>query len=204
MQDFLNSVRGEAERMVRQVAVPRFGVVDGVDPATHTARVRLQPENTLSGWLPVMALSVGNGWGLHALPAVGAQVVVGFQEGGNEAGFVMGGFYSQTQRPPGTPANALWLTNEAGARVKLNPDGSLELGSDVLAKLTSAVLAQVTSTALAQVLAPSVQLGAAGASFQALVTQAAIAVYNTHTHGGGPVPTQQMGAGHLTTNVGAS
>ncbi len=200
----LNAIRGEAERVLRQRADPRFGVIDGVDPANHTARVRFQPEDTLSGWLPVMALSVGNGWGLHALPAVGAQVVVGFQEGGAEAGFIMGGFYSQQQRPPGTPAGSIWLTSEAGARVKINQDGTLEMSSEVLAHLTSAVLAKVSSEAMAQVLAPTVQLGASGGPFLALLTQAAASVFNTHTHAGGPAPTQQMGAGVLTTNVGAT
>ena len=34
--------------------MPRFGTVSSVDPGTATARVTLQPEGVLSGWLPLL------------------------------------------------------------------------------------------------------------------------------------------------------
>lgn len=44
-----------------------------------------------------------------------------------------------------------------------------------------------------------VKIGDTGATVRALVDERLTTLFNTHTHGGGPAPTQQMGAGHITT-----
>lgn len=179
-----NQMRAEALRAMGTASgPPRIGIVDGADPTTHTVRVRFQPENTPSNWIPVAALSVGAGWGLHALPAVGAQVVVDFIEGGGEAGVVRGGLYSQQQPPPATPVGAIWLTNEAGTKLKLNADGSADL-------LT---------------IGPELRLGTEGGTFRKLVTDVFMALFNAHSHpGNGAPPTQQMTNAHLTDNTKAT
>lgn len=43
-----------------------------------------------------------------------------------------------------------------------------------------------------------VKIGDTNATVRALVDERLTTLFNTHTHGGGPAPTQQMGAGHIT------
>lgn len=181
MEPMRHEMRRQAQRTDRLTSNIRLGIIDTVDPARHAAKVRLQPEDVVTGYLPVAALSVGPGWGLHALPKVGAQVVVGFQEGANEAGIVMGALFSETQAPPGAPVGSVWLYSESGARVQLNPDGSVD------------------------VLAAVLRIGAVGATFRKLVIDTFQALFNTHTHpSNGAAPTQKITDAHLTTNLTAS
>lgn len=175
MQDALNAMRGEAERVLRGRASTRIGVVDAVDPARHAVRVRVQPNDLLTGWLPVATLAAGQGWGLHILPGVGQQVVVDFQEGGGEAGIVRGVLFSDRALPPGTAAGAWHLRHPQGGFIRLNPDGTVDVGN-------------------------------AAGTLRQLMTEAAMQVFNTHTHPGpGTVPAQQMtAAAHLTQHLKAT
>lgn len=52
--------------------------------------------------------------------------------------------------------------------------------------------------------AGSVRLGDTSAALRKLVDERMVALFNTHTHGAGPVPTQQMGATHLTSRTVAN
>src|SRR5713226_7811857 len=79
---------------------PRFGTVTSFDPNTYAARVTLQPEGVLSGWLPVLSAWIGPGWGLVAPPSVGDQVLVLPHEGHADHGIIVGGAYSDRSRPP--------------------------------------------------------------------------------------------------------
>lgn len=175
-----NVMRGEAERSARQVAKTRMGLVDGVNEK-HLVRVRLQPEDVLTGWLPVEALSVGPGWRSHWLPPVGAQVKVEFQEGSNESGIVTGCIYDEAHpAPEGVPVGAAWLVHE-NARIKLNADGSLDL------------------------LSSAIRIGGLEATMRKLLKEEAAAIYNSHTHpSNGAPPTQKILAAHMTTNLTAS
>ena len=76
MEQFLNALKAHAGALDRTSGQARFGLVASVDGARYAARVRLQPEDVLSGWLPVLSPWVGAGWGLVALPAPGGQVRV--------------------------------------------------------------------------------------------------------------------------------
>ncbi|WP_424139357.1 phage baseplate assembly protein V [Roseomonas chloroacetimidivorans] len=176
-----DAMRREATRAGRQFMPTRHGTVDGVDPDAHAVRVLLQPDGVLTGWLPVETISIGPTWKLHWLPEVGAQVKVEFQEGGKEAGVVTGALYDQAHpAPEGVPTGGVWLVHE-NARLKLNPDGSID------------------------VLSAAVRIGAMGASFRRLVIDTFQALFDTHSHpGNGQPPTQKMQASHFTTNLTGS
>ena len=62
MDRLLNALKGQGASQDQATGAPRFGLVTSVDPATATARVTLQPENVLSGWLPLLTPWVGNVW----------------------------------------------------------------------------------------------------------------------------------------------
>ena len=97
---FLNAVKGQSSALDQAQGQPRFGTVASFDPQHYTARVLLQPEGVLSGWLPVLASWIGNGWGMVAPPAPGDQVLVVAQEGQAEHGVIVGRAFSQSTTSP--------------------------------------------------------------------------------------------------------
>ena len=127
MDGFLNRLKAQAGALDQATARPRFGVVSSVDTARATARVLLQPENVLSGWLPVLSPRVGNGWGLICPPSVGDQVFILAQEGVAEHGVIVGCCFSGLAMPPqGVAPGEFWLVHQSGSYLKLRSDGSIE------------------------------------------------------------------------------
>lgn len=127
IDNLLNITRREVQRMSGLVAQPRMGVVRSYDPVNYCAKVEKQPGGELTGWLPVLTLWGGNGWGLFAPPSPGDVVKILFQEGGKEAGIVLGRFFSTVTRPLAVPAGEFWLVHKEGAALKLTNDGTLTL-----------------------------------------------------------------------------
>jgi hypothetical protein len=126
MDGFLNLCKAHASQIDQGWAQPRLATVSSVDPATYTARVVIQPEGVLSGWLPIASPWIGAGWGLACPPSAGDQVLVLCQEGESEHGIIVGRLWSTTATPPGAPVGELWLMHQSGSFIKLHNDGSIE------------------------------------------------------------------------------
>jgi uncharacterized protein involved in type VI secretion and phage assembly len=118
-------MRQEAQRATADITLPRAGVVINYDPARHAARVTLMPEGVTTGYLPVKEPWVGNGWGMYAPPSPGQVVGVHFQQGGGEAGYIDGGFYSAKTKPLPVPAGEFWLVHQSGTSLKFTNDGNV-------------------------------------------------------------------------------
>jgi phage baseplate assembly protein gpV len=131
MERLLNALKAQAASLDRLLGQPRFGVVTSVDPARYAARVSLQPEGVLTGWLPVLSAWTGAGWGAVCLPAPGDQVLVVPQEGDAEHGVIVGASYSDSARPPAAPAGELWLVHNSGAALHLCNDGTVQIVGDL-------------------------------------------------------------------------
>jgi phage baseplate assembly protein gpV len=131
MERFLNAIKIHADALVQAPAQPRFGTITSVDPTSGTARVTLQPECVLSGWLPILYPWVGAGWGMVCPPAPGDQVLVLTQEGHAEHGIIIGRIFSNQERPPGAPSGELWLVHSSGSYFKLQNDGTVQIGGDL-------------------------------------------------------------------------
>jgi len=127
MQKMLNIMRMQAEMAGGNRASTRIATVSSYDPDNYCAKVIIQPDNVETGWLPVTSPWIGNGWGLFAPPAVGDMVEVQFQEGSIEAGFIVGRFYNDKQRPLATPGGEFWLVHKSGSLLKFHNDGTVEL-----------------------------------------------------------------------------
>jgi len=126
MDGFLNLCKAHASQIDQGWAQPRLATVSSVDPATYTARVMIQPEGVLSGWLPIASPWIGAGWGLACPPSTGDQVLVLCQEGESEHGIIVGRLWSNTATPPVAPVGELWLMHQSGSFIKLHNDGSIE------------------------------------------------------------------------------
>ncbi|HEX3401097.1 MAG TPA: phage baseplate assembly protein V [Acetobacteraceae bacterium] len=131
MERLLNIVKQHAGALDQGGSQPRFGTVTSVNPVAATARVTLQPEGVLSGWLPVLSPWIGAGWGICCPPSPGDQVLVLAQEGDAEHGVIVGRSFSSTQNPPATPVGELWLVHSSGSFVKLQNDGTIRMHGDL-------------------------------------------------------------------------
>jgi phage baseplate assembly protein gpV len=132
MDQFWNLVKSHAAGLDGLAGVARFGLVSSFDPSAYAARVMIQPENVLSGWLPVLSSWVGAGWGMAAPLNPGAQVLVLAQEGDAEQGVIIGAVWSAVDTPLPAPAGELWLQHQSGSFVKLHNDGSIALQATVV------------------------------------------------------------------------
>jgi phage baseplate assembly protein gpV len=131
MERFLNAIKTHADALVQTQGQPRFGTITSTDPATGTARVALQPEGVLSGWLPILYPWVGAGWGMVCPPAPGDQVLVLAQEGHAEHGIIVGRIFSSRVAPPAAPSGELWFVHSSGSYFKLQNDGTVQIGGDL-------------------------------------------------------------------------
>lgn len=122
-----NIMRREAERAMSRLANTRIGIVSSYDPGAYAAKVRIQPEDVETGWLPIAAEQSGNGWGEYNAPSIGDVVEVQFQEGGKEAGFVGRRFYGDRFRPLPVPSGESWRVHRSGSLLKFKNDGTVEL-----------------------------------------------------------------------------
>lgn len=100
--ELINAVKRHVSGMIGQIGQARFGTVSSVNVANYTARVMIQPENVMSGWLPIAATMVGGGWGLVSPPTIGEQVIVSPTEGDSEHSIITGRVFSTQQQPPQT------------------------------------------------------------------------------------------------------
>jgi len=129
---FWNAVKARAGGLDGMAGVARFGLVSSFDPTAYAAKVLVQPENVLTGWLPVASAWVGAGWGLAAPLTPGDQVLVIAQEGDSEQGVIVGCVWSSVDRPMTTPVGELWLQHATGSFVKLRNDGTIALQAETV------------------------------------------------------------------------
>jgi phage baseplate assembly protein gpV len=131
MDRFLNAIKAQSSALDQMQAQPRFALVSSVDPDTYAARVLLQPEGVLTGWLPILSPWIGAGWGAVCAPTPGDQVLVLAQEGDAEHGVIVGRAFSDQARPPSAPAGELWLVHASGSFLKLQNDGTVQVSGDL-------------------------------------------------------------------------
>lgn len=131
MDRLTNAIKMQAGRLDSRVGQPRFGTVTSVKTDMAIAKVRLQPDGILTGWLPVLSSWIGNGWGLVCQPSPGDQVLVIPQEGNAEHGVIVGRSFSEQNRPPDAPIGEFWIVHKSGSALKLTNDGTIRIKGDL-------------------------------------------------------------------------
>src|SRR6202042_667734 len=94
MTGFSDVLNSQFNRAHASLAQPRLGVIASSNSQTAMAKVLLQPEGVLTGWLPVLTQWVGSGWGMSCPPSPGDQVLIIPQEGDAQHGLIVGRLYS--------------------------------------------------------------------------------------------------------------
>ena len=147
MRSLQNIMRMQATNAFGDRASTRLAIVDSYDPNTYSAKVRIQPEDIISGWLPVLSQWVGNGWGMFAPPAIGDLVEVQFQEDSFQAGLICQRFFNDINRPLNVPSGEFWLQHKSGAFFKLLNNGSATFSDGKGATVTLNGDGTISSTA---------------------------------------------------------
>jgi len=126
-----NAIKSHASSLDQSSGQIKFATVTSVNSQNSTARVLIQPDGVLSGWLPVLSQWVGSGWGLVCPPSPGDQVLVVPQEGDVEQGIIIGRGYSNKQTPPVAPGGEFWLVHQSGSFLKMCNDGTIRISGDL-------------------------------------------------------------------------
>jgi phage baseplate assembly protein V len=204
MGPLLNAMRAQAALAAGGKASVRLGIVSSYDHANYCAKVRLQPEDVETGWLPVTSPWVGNGWGMFAPPTPGDMVEVQFQEGHIEAGFVCGRFYNDSDRPQDVPSGEFWLIHQSGSLLKFHNDGTVEMHASTAINSSAPVWNHAGPVNITGDVTITGNAKASGDITDRYTTQSRTvaglrAVYNGHTHNennvsGGPTGTPNQTA----------
>lgn len=196
--DLWNAIKRHIENIFSRMPQPRRGIVYSVDPTTLRAKVKLMPEQTITGWLPIAMPCVGSGWGLVAVPPPGAQVLIIPTDGNNNAAVVVSAHWSNAQTPPtGYVVGQLWLHHESGAYVHLNNDGGvyaqdpsgatfyLPNNGTVVVKDQSGTVLELSNNGTVNITGNLVVSGNISDAAGAHGTVAGLrGAYNAHVHGG--------------------
>jgi phage baseplate assembly protein gpV len=126
-----NAIKSHAADLDQSTGQVKFGTVTSVNSQNATARVLIQPNGVLSGWLPVLSQWVGSGWGMVCPPNPGDQVLLVPQEGDVEQGIIIGRTFSNKQMPPVVPGGEFWLMHQSGSFLKLCNDGTVRVSGDL-------------------------------------------------------------------------
>lgn len=133
MDALLNHARRAASEEGAERARTRHGTVDGYDPENHAVRVLLEPEGTLTGWIPLKSAWVGNGWGLFLAPSVGDAIEIDFQESDGGVGSAGWRFFNDSERPLSVPSGEAWFVHKSGSFLKLLNNGAIATNAKLFA-----------------------------------------------------------------------
>jgi hypothetical protein len=131
MLDRLNNIMKSHAAAPNASGQAKYGTVSSVNYETGNARVLIQPDGVLSGWLPTLSQWVGNGWGMVCPPTPGDQVFLIPQEGDIEHGVIVGRSFSISQTPPKAPGGEYWLVHKSGSFLKICNDGTIRISGDL-------------------------------------------------------------------------
>jgi phage baseplate assembly protein gpV len=131
LEQLANALKAHSASLDQTAGQAKFGVVTSVNQETGWAKVSLQPDGVLSGWLPVLSPWIGNGWGLTCPLTPGDQVLVLPQDGDAQQGVIVGAAYSRAQVPPAAPNGEFWLVHKSGSSLKMCNDGTVQLNGDL-------------------------------------------------------------------------
>ncbi|NHO32021.1 phage baseplate assembly protein V [Acetobacter fallax] len=156
----MKHVRGALDMMMHshtnRIGRARFGVVSAVDPSSGLVKVRLQPENTETGWICDIAVSAGTVT-CYAPSEIGNHVLVETAQGDGDNYVVVARVFDAASQPAKflcLNGNALnpgqfgikiggveFVVTDAGVMVKGNLiiDGDISVSSDVNASGISLV-----------------------------------------------------------------
>jgi phage baseplate assembly protein gpV len=150
MSKLSNAQRAAMYKMLADARAPtRFGEVSSYDPDNYTAKVTIQPEETETGWLPILGQGLGAGFGSYYGLLPGMQVSVMHAEGDRDNGIIVGCSNNSVDAPPSVPGGEQWHVHQSGSFLKFTNDGNVALNAkqDLVATVGGKITATVQGDA---------------------------------------------------------
>lgn len=156
MDRLINTLLMHTDAAANMRGTLRRGTVSSFDPTRMAVKCLLQPDEIETGWCPVLAQWVGNGWGIVSPPSEGEQVALMPEEGDSNNLVVIGRYFSNVAQPPQATPGDLWLIHQSGCFIKLlaggdiaskgawSHDGTFDATGEITAKSGTAASVTVT------------------------------------------------------------
>lgn len=159
-----NLIHREVLRVLDRRTRPMPCIVDAYDPNTFTVKVRLQPSDTLTGWIQIKQEATGNLFGVQIAPNIGDPGWLEFHEDDPRAAIFAGTVSNQKFPAMVIQAGEMMWKTKWGQSIYLKADGSLTLTdkASTIIKADGAGNATVTATTAITVHAPAVNIGNGG------------------------------------------
>lgn len=125
----IDHIKRVVSEFVSSLFIARYGTVASFNPADYTVKVTLQPEGTITGFIPLAAPWVGQNFGAVFGPQEGDQVLLHFIDGNLQAAIVGGRTFNNAALPPAVQPGQAAIVDSQGAYVRLNNDGTITAGA---------------------------------------------------------------------------
>ena len=110
-------------------------IVDSYSPELHAVKVRLQPEDTISGWLQIDQLATGDSFGVQTAPNIGDPGWAEFHEADGRAGNFVAAVSNDKFPPVPIQAGEFLVKTKWGGLLYFKNDGTFTIDNGNGAKL---------------------------------------------------------------------
>jgi phage baseplate assembly protein gpV len=149
--ELLNAIKRQVAAQLDQLAQPSWGIVSGVDPNRPAVKVRKQPEDVETGWLPILQQAAAGGWGVYTLPTLGMVAKIVPDSGIAGHWVVIGFAHNDRALPPKTP-------NSIGSGGVRSTGGVVATGGETVITHASGAFIRLTAGGAIILSAPTVQI----------------------------------------------
>lgn len=152
--DFAENVKALGARGVQNINIASTGTITSVDPVNYLAKVMLGVSGVETGWLPIGTMIAGAGYGVIAIPDIGTEVTVIFDEGNLQTGKIVLSNFNDVDKPPqGMNPGEILVQAKSGAKIKLDKSGHIVLngGTKGIARIGDSVDMNPNSSTYGQI-----------------------------------------------------
>lgn len=142
----IERIKQEISKFLTNLIMPKYGIVQSYNPGAYTVKVLLQPQQILTGDIPLASQWVGNGFGFVCGPNIGDAATLNFIDGSLQASIVVGRTFNDSARPPVVQSGQMAMVDSKGSFAKLNNDGTITFGAPTGITTTTPLLTQNGNT----------------------------------------------------------
>jgi phage baseplate assembly protein V len=149
----------------------KYGQISAYNPNDYTVKVLIMPTLKETGFIPLGAAWVGNGFGAVFGPAIGDSVRLDFVDGRVEVSLVGARFFNNAARPPVVQSGQAAIVDSKGSYVKLNNDGTISFNAATGMYFSAQTIAMQASQTIGLTAGTEVTLSAPQIELDGQVTQ---------------------------------
>ena len=136
----------------------KYALVDSYDAENYCCKVRVQPQNNLTNWLPICTLFTGSEFGIQVGIKAESMVKISFIDGDIDTGVIEACVFNDVERPMQVPEGEIWIKHESGSMLKFSNDGNVTLNTANDLEINVAGKADITTTGKTNITASEVDI----------------------------------------------